>query len=104
MGAVAAGTGQAALAAVTEYGRRLGAAFQIVDDLLDVTASPEQLGKATNKDRSRGKNTYPALLGIDASRRAAQEHLAAAARAIEALGPPGRPLAALARFVVERTA
>ena len=57
------------------YGKHLGLAFQIVDDLLDVTSTPEQLGKKTNKDAGSGKNTYPRLIGIDASRAAAREHV-----------------------------
>lgn len=53
------------------YGRALGRAFQVVDDILDCTASAEQLGKAANKDAARGKATYPGLLGIEGARRAA---------------------------------
>jgi geranylgeranyl diphosphate synthase type II len=91
------------LPAITDFGRRLGLAFQIVDDVLDVTSTPEQLGKATNKDADRGKNTYPSLMGLDASRREAAAQLAAALRALEPLGAAADGLRALARFVVERT-
>ena len=87
---------------VRDFGRHLGLAFQIVDDVLDVTSTPQQLGKATNKDAGRGKNTYPGLLGLDASRRMAQAELQAALSAIEPLGPAADGLRALARFVVER--
>ena len=61
MGAIAAGHAVASMAVrqLSAYGAHLGLAFQIVDDLLDVTSTPEQLGKATNKDAKRGKNTYP---------------------------------------------
>ena len=88
---------------VQEFGRHLGLAFQIVDDVLDVTGTPEQLGKATNKDAGRGKNTYPGLLGLDASRRMAQAELQAAVAALDPLGPAADGLRALARYVVERT-
>jgi geranylgeranyl diphosphate synthase type II len=88
---------------VREFGRHLGLAFQIVDDVLDVTGTPEQLGKATNKDATRGKNTYPALLGLDASRQMARAELQAALTAIDPLGPAAGGLRALARFVVERS-
>jgi geranylgeranyl diphosphate synthase type II len=102
MGAIAAGADESKLAAVTDYGRHLGLAFQIIDDVLDVTSTPEQLGKRTNKDAGRGKNTYPGLLGLDGSRDAAKRHLDAALSAIKLLGNPGKPLGDLARFVVER--
>jgi geranylgeranyl pyrophosphate synthase len=102
MGAIAAGAGADKLEAVTAYGRHLGLAFQIVDDLLDVTSTPEQMGKATGKDAGKGKNTYPSLMGLEASRREAAEQLAAGLKAIESLGAGGAGLKALARFVVER--
>jgi geranylgeranyl diphosphate synthase type II len=102
MGAIAAGADESKLAAVTDYGRHLGLAFQIIDDVLDVTSTPEQLGKRTNKDAGRGKNTYPGLLGLDGSRDAAKRHLDAALTAIKPLGNPGKALGDLARFVVER--
>jgi geranylgeranyl pyrophosphate synthase len=87
---------------MTEFGRYLGLAFQIVDDLLDVTATPEQMGKATGKDAAKGKNTYPALLGIDETRRQAHAQLESALKALEPLGPAADGLRALAKFVVER--
>ena len=102
MGAIAAGADGAVLEAVTRYGRALGLAFQIVDDVLDVTGTPEQLGKATGKDVNRGKNTYPSLLGLPASRAEADRQLVAAVEAIGPLGPAAGGLASLARFVVDR--
>ena len=102
LGAVAAGADETAVAAVTAYGKHLGLAFQIVDDLLDVTSTPEQLGKATRKDADRGKNTYPSLLGVEGSRREADHQLAAALSAIDVLGPSSRTLRTLAEFVVQR--
>jgi geranylgeranyl diphosphate synthase type II len=103
MGAVAAGATQSQVASVSEYGKQLGIAFQIVDDVLDVTSTPEQLGKATNKDAGRGKNTYPALLGLEKSKQAAREHLDAALVALQDFGAAADGLRTLARFVVERT-
>ena len=90
LGAIAAGRGRdagKALEAVTDFGRHLGLAFQIVDDVLDVTSTPEQMGKATNKDAGRGKNTYPGLLGMEASVEEARKQLAAAIEAVKDLGP-----------------
>ena len=102
MGAIAARAGAAALDAATEYGRALGLAFQIVDDILDVTSTPEQLGKATAKDAKRGKNTYPSLLGLPASQNEANRQLAAAIGAVAPLGPAAEGLRSLAAFVLER--
>ena len=108
MGAIACQTpfnsvSPASLDAVTRFGQHLGLAFQIVDDVLDVTSTAEQLGKATRKDASRGKNTYPGLLGLEVSQQMARDELSAALNAIETLGPAADGLRALARFVVERT-
>lgn len=103
MGAIAARADDRQLAAVTEFGRQVGLAFQIVDDLLDVTATPQELGKATNKDAAGGKNTYPALLGIEESRRAAAAAVEAAIEAVGILGGRADGLRALAGFVLDRT-
>ena len=103
-GALAAGAQKAQLQALTEYGRKIGLAFQIVDDILDQTASSEKLGKTAGKDQKVKKATYPALYGIDASRRMAQELISAAVGAIETLGDPAEPLRAIAQFVYSRTA
>ena len=102
LGAIAAGADESIVRAVAQYGTHLGLAFQIVDDLLDVVSTPEQLGKATKKDAGKGKNTYPSLLGVDASRREAENELAAAVEAISALGDRGNSLKSLAYFAVNR--
>jgi geranylgeranyl diphosphate synthase type II len=103
LGVIAAGAGEGPLlTAITDFGRHMGLAFQIVDDILDVTSTPEQLGKATSKDANRGKNTYPSLLGLEASRQEAARQLAAALESIKSMGPAAEGLRALARFVVER--
>ena len=103
MGAIAAGANPETLAAMTSYGRNLGLAFQIVDDILDVTSTPEQMGKATNKDHHAGKNTYPSLMGLEKSREAAEKALAAGLKALEPFGAEADGLRALARFIVGRT-
>ncbi|MFN7952685.1 MAG: farnesyl diphosphate synthase [bacterium] len=84
------------------YGRMLGLAFQIADDVLDVTASTAVLGKRSAKDGARGKTTFPALLGVEGSRRRARELCDAASAAVGRFGAAAAPLVALARFVVER--
>jgi geranylgeranyl diphosphate synthase type II len=103
MGAIAAGAGEAQLNAVTEFGRHLGLAFQIIDDVLDVTSTPEQMGKATNKDAANGKNTYPVLMGLQASKAEAHHQLELALDSLQELGTRADGLRQLARFVVDRS-
>lgn len=103
MGAIAGGAGDEIIAALGTFGREMGLAFQITDDLLDETATPEQLGKATRKDAGRGKTTYPRLLGHEGSIAAAASHTAAAIDALTALGQRADRLKALADFVLTRS-
>jgi geranylgeranyl pyrophosphate synthase len=77
-------------------------AFQIADDLLDITGDERKMGKVVRKDAQHGKLTYPSLLGVEDSRRKAHELIDAACRAIAPLGEQGRRLEALAHFVMER--
>jgi geranylgeranyl diphosphate synthase type II len=102
LGAISAGADERTLTAITEFGMHMGLAFQIVDDVLDVTSTPDQLGKATNKDAGRGKNTYPSLLGLGGSRKEAQKQLKQALEALAPLDHAGDRLNLLARFIVER--
>lgn len=102
MGAMLGGAGQAELAAITRFAEDLGLIFQIVDDLLDVTASPEAVGKATGKDAEAGKLTYPAVLGVDATRREIGRVQADAEEALKPLGPGAEPLLALSRAMARR--
>lgn len=87
---------------LANYGQCLGLAFQITDDLLDVRGSRQLLGKGAQKDASRGKLTYPSLLGEEASEQRARELIGEACRCLEPLGDRGRRLEALAQFVLER--
>jgi geranylgeranyl diphosphate synthase type II len=103
LGAIAARADAKALEAVTEYGRHLGIAFQIVDDVLDETSTPEQMGKRTKKDSAKGKNTYPKLMGLEQSRAQAQSHLDAGLAALKDFGASADGLRSLAGFIVERT-
>jgi geranylgeranyl diphosphate synthase, type II len=102
LGALSTNASEAQLSALTDFGRYLGLAFQIVDDILDVTASPEQMGKATGKDAAKGKNTYPALLGLEEAKRHANAQLDAALNVLKPFGPAAEGLKNLASFVVER--
>jgi geranylgeranyl diphosphate synthase type II len=102
LGALAAGASAAQLESLTAFGRYVGLAFQIVDDILDQTSTPEQMGKATKKDVAKGKNTYPSLLGLEARRVEAAAQLDLALSALAPLGANANGLRAVARFVVER--
>jgi geranylgeranyl diphosphate synthase, type II len=98
-GALAAGCTSNQLSALTSYGSKVGLAFQIVDDILDVTVSSEKLGKTAGKDLKVKKATYPALYGIDASRVKARALVLSAIVDVEGFGPEAEPLRALARFI-----
>ena len=92
----------ATLGTLDHYGTCIGLAFQIADDVLDVTGSQEKLGKGVGKDASLGKLTYPGLIGLDRSRQMAQELIDEACRAVTPWGERGQRLQAMARFILER--
>jgi geranylgeranyl diphosphate synthase, type II len=102
VGARLGGADAAALAAVAEAGQSLGLAFQIVDDILDVEGSLETLGKTAGSDERKQKVTYPALHGIEASRREARRLIERTKSRLSVFGARSAPLCALADFVVER--
>ncbi|HLG20509.1 MAG TPA: farnesyl diphosphate synthase [Bdellovibrionota bacterium] len=84
------------------YGEAIGLAFQIADDVLDVTATTKQLGKGAAKDQDKKKATYPAILGLDESRRRAANLLEDSLLALKPLGKRAEALTALARYIIER--
>ncbi len=102
-GAILAGGGEEQVRQLVRYGRRIGLAFQIADDLLDLEGDPAALGKAVGADQAHGKMTYPAVVGAAQARTMGQELVAEAAAIAEGLGPAAEPLAALARYIMERT-
>ena len=103
MGAHCAQPGPQVLAALEAYGAAIGLAFQVVDDILDVTADSATLGKTAGKDADNDKPTYVSLMGLDASKAYAQRLLAEALAALQASGlPDTAALEALAGMVVHR--
>jgi geranylgeranyl diphosphate synthase, type II len=84
------------------FGQAIGLAFQIVDDILDVTQTSEQLGKTAGKDVASEKATYPALFGLDESRKKARALLEDAYKNVKTFGAKGETLKELARFLIER--
>jgi len=103
-GARLGGANQPQLDSLTDYARALGLAFQVVDDLLDVESSTEQMGKRTHKDQARGKATNPAILGVERSRELARQLERQALEALAAFDQRAEPLRDLANFAVERNA
>ncbi len=103
MGAVYAGAGDEDLLALSSYGREIGFAFQIVDDILDVTQTSEALGKTAGKDDEQQKATFPSLYGLEASRRRADEHFTEARGNLERFGDRARRLREIAEKIVRRT-
>jgi len=101
-GGLYAGATDDAVEKLKTFGRSIGLAFQIVDDVLDVTQTSEQLGKTAGKDTAAEKATYPALFGIDESLKKADTLLDKALSSLEGFGPRAETLKALARFLVER--
>ena len=96
-------TAEDVIARLRTFGENAGLAFQIVDDVLDVTQSSEQLGKTAGKDTATDKATWPAVFGVDHSRRDAAALIADAFAALEPLGKAADSLKAVARYLVDRT-
>lgn len=101
-GAVLANTGEIELNSLVAYGRHMGLAFQIADDILNVEGDPALLGKGTGSDVKRGKVTYPALAGLESSRKKAGELVESALFAIKSFDQRAEPLRMIARYIVER--
>ena len=101
MGALAARAGDALLASMRRFGRNLGLAFQVMDDVLDATGSAEVLGKRPS-DSEHGKSTYVQLLGVEGARNRARALVDRAVAALDTLERPAPRLRELARFVIER--
>jgi geranylgeranyl diphosphate synthase, type II len=102
VGGILGGGSPAQIRALRAYGDGIGLAFQIIDDVLDQEGSTAGLGKSVGKDARDRKATFPALLGVPASRRRAQRATEEAIAALRPLGHRGAPLVQLARYIVER--
>jgi geranylgeranyl diphosphate synthase, type II len=101
-GGLFAGADDSAVAKLRFFGQNAGLAFQIVDDILDVTQTSEQLGKTAGKDTAAEKATYPALFGVEPSRRKADDLVNVACSELDQFGQRAETLKSLARFLVER--
>lgn len=101
-GGLYAGTKDREVKKLRAFGQSVGLAFQIVDDVLDVTQTSEQLGKTAGKDTAAQKATYPALFGVDESLRKADELINSAFKELDSFGDRAETLKELARYLVER--
>ena len=101
-GALAGKGSEAQVAALARYGRGIGLAFQIADDILDIEGDTELLGKTTGADEARGKVTYPAAVGLERSRQAANDMVNDALAALEGFDDKANPLRSLAHYIITR--
>jgi geranylgeranyl diphosphate synthase, type II len=102
LGAMSANANAKQLNAITKFGRALGLAFQIIDDILDVTQTSEKLGKSAGKDIAAKKATYPSVIGLEKSRAEAKRLTKQAHDALKIFGNKGDTLHALANYLLER--
>jgi geranylgeranyl diphosphate synthase, type II len=103
MGGIAANADVARMAALERYGRAIGLAFQIMDDVLDVTSTTSALGKTTGRDVALGKSTYPALLGVDGARKRAETLISEGVASLEKQKLLTQELSQVANFMLTRT-
>lgn len=101
-GALVSGASKRQLHTLHTYAQNIGLAFQVADDILNVTGDPQRLGKATGSDQIRGKNTYPSLLGLAGAERLADQLVNNALKALDTFDNKADPLRAIARYVIER--
>jgi geranylgeranyl diphosphate synthase, type II len=101
-GAILAGAGADTVEKLTRYAQKIGLAFQIIDDILDITSTQEVLGKSIGKDQAAQKVTFPSLLGLDASQQQADELIAEAKAELESFGEASMPLVAIADYITAR--
>lgn len=101
-GAILGGADRDTVQRLARYAQNIGLAFQIIDDILDITATQEELGKSIGKDIRAQKVTYPRLLGLEESQRQAQQLIDEAKAQLTDFGPAAQPLLALAEFITAR--
>jgi geranylgeranyl diphosphate synthase type II len=102
LGAMASNATPAQLKTLTTFGQSVGLAFQVIDDILDITQTTEQLGKSAGKDLTAQKATYPALLGLEKAKREADRLTKKAAEALKPFGAKAKPLELIADYLLNR--
>jgi len=101
-GALLGGADQRQKDLLNSYARKIGLAFQVADDILNVEGNPELMGKSTGTDSLREKSTYPSVLGIQASRKFAEKLVQESLQALETFDKQADPLRGIARYIIER--
>lgn len=102
IGAIMAGPTSKKLNALTKYGENIGLAFQIIDDILDIIGTKEEMGKSTGADSARGKNTFPSVFGLKESEMIAERLVNESLEALEDFGSKADPLREIAKFILKR--
>ena len=102
MGPILADSDEDTLKALTSYGKNIGLAFQIIDDILDVEGNTKELGKSSGSDKKKKKMTYPSLLGIEGSRQKAQDLISEAINILRIFSSNADPLREIARYLIKR--
>ncbi|MDD5261409.1 MAG: polyprenyl synthetase family protein [Methylacidiphilales bacterium] len=102
LGAMSGNASSADLKTLTRFGEALGLAFQVIDDILDITQTSEQLGKSAGKDLKAQKATYPAILGMEKAQKEAKRLTRLAQSTIKSMGPKAAPLQAIAEYLLSR--
>ncbi len=101
-GAILGGASKEQIARLEKYSKYIGLAFQVADDILNVTGDPELMGKATGTDSELNKATYPSLLGLEESQLFAEELIEKSIKELETFGNNAKPLIAIAKYIIER--
>ena len=101
-GAILGGADDSRIEAITSYGEKIGLAFQISDDILDIEGDSETMGKQVGADEQRGKMTYPAVLGLNKSKSIQSELVQTAVQHLREFGSRAEPLRRIARYIIER--
>lgn len=102
IGAIMANASPIKLNALTEYGEKIGLAFQVTDDILDITGTIEEMGKPTCSDNTKGKNTYPSIFGLNESRKRAEKLINDSLKALRGFGKKAEPLEEIAKYILSR--
>ncbi len=102
IGGILGGAGPKKLSQLTAFGEKVGLAFQIVDDILDVEGEPKKLGKSVGRDQSKGRSTYPALMGVSRAKKEAVVLIEDALVGIKSFGPEADPIRHIAAFIIDR--
>ena len=102
VGAILSGASHSQLGALSRYGAHIGLAFQIADDVLNVTGTREELGKDANTDAERGKQTYPSFYGLEGAKKLAQECADRAIGRLSSFDDKADPLRGIAQYIVSR--